>query len=1112
MSAAVDHPKSNPPAPRRFRWLWRSIFVSTLAAAFSLAWATYAYQTHVVEEPGPELVRAHVMSIIAQESPVLYRDGRTRLGVFFDQEHRSYLSFAELPRDYVNAIVAAEDGNFWQHPGVDPKHIFRAAWQNLNAGKVVAGGSTLTQQTAKNLFYRPDRSLRSKWGELVNALRLEAHYSKEEILEFYANQFHVSANGRGLAIAARYFFDKTVRELTLKECAFLAGLVKAPSRYNPFLGESEERRNAAEAAANDRTAYVLGRMLDDAYIDRGTYNSVMATPLVFKRGTFQYDRSVVLDAVQAQLEGEPFLELFSRQGIDNPSTAGIQIVTTLDVAAQAGATYALWHHLTEIGPIIERSGARALLMPERSVMPMEPGVPLAPRAFYLARVRGVGETITLDVGGRPCLVDEAGITRIVEVVARSRTGDPRAPADAAARQSVVDTLGVGGLVLVSVRPGVIGDARCDLELRPTMQGAVVALERGEVRALVGGNDNRNFDRASRALRQFGSTWKPLVYLAALQLGWLPTDMLDNRRNAFYFRQTWYYPRPDHPSESFVSMSLAGARSENLASVWLLAHLTDRLDVDAFRALMDQVGLGPAPGEDTASYGRRLRDTEDIRSSPDRFEEYAFAVAKERLLARAATLPHPEDAAALRSLSHGYGGIAAERSRLSRGGSAADRELKLKILGRNLLELEAAAVRCEEEIGRRFVDPVSRKVACGRAPAGYIPAADAVLLPRLPKAPPQAGSTAWWHPAPETPEAPPSPPDPEDWLVEGELHRSTLRELRAEVDRETAALTGRDPWDPSVVALNPDLRILVGIKAVVELLRTFGVETDVPEVLSLPLGAADLSLVDVATTYQGMLDGKRWTAPGEGFAEGAVSGLRVGFDLPPPPSSVLLIAEIRDAGGNVVYRARPQGEQVLDPLAGEMTGDILRNVVDLGTGRRALGALTVGGQSVPLFGKTGTTNDYRNAAFVGFAPTVGATRWGDAWTLAAYVGYDDNRPMKRGKLRVQGANGALPIWLGLAQALADAGVVGPALLEPSEGLRAAAVMDGTGVPRDESPGGARTLTLAGDPPARHFGLLRPAPATVPLPADPPAPQAEPVLPVEVLDPEEGAPEGPPAPAG
>ena len=223
----------------------------------------WSYQAHVVEDPGPQFTRESIQAIIAQESPVYYRDGATRIGVFFDLEHRAYVPYADIPKAYVEAIVSAEDGDFFEHNGVSPKHIVRATLQNMKAGAVVAGGSTLTQQTAKNLFYRPDRSFRSKWGELVNALRLEAHFSKEEILEFYANQFHVSANGRGLGIAARYFFDKDVKELSVKECAFIAGLVKAPSRYNPFVGGTEERRQAAREAAEQRTAYVLRRMQDE---------------------------------------------------------------------------------------------------------------------------------------------------------------------------------------------------------------------------------------------------------------------------------------------------------------------------------------------------------------------------------------------------------------------------------------------------------------------------------------------------------------------------------------------------------------------------------------------------------------------------------------------------------------------------------------------------------------------------------------------------------------------------------------------------------------------------------------------------------------------------------
>ena len=136
------------------RLAWLSLVLSVVGGLVG-AWA---YRKYVVMEPGPEFDRAHVLAIIAQESPVYYRDGVTPMGVFFDQEHRSYVPYAELPADWVGAIVASEDGSFWTHPGVDPKHVIRAIGQNIQAGSVVAGGSTLTQQTAKNLFYRPDRS------------------------------------------------------------------------------------------------------------------------------------------------------------------------------------------------------------------------------------------------------------------------------------------------------------------------------------------------------------------------------------------------------------------------------------------------------------------------------------------------------------------------------------------------------------------------------------------------------------------------------------------------------------------------------------------------------------------------------------------------------------------------------------------------------------------------------------------------------------------------------------------------------------------------------------------------------------------------------------------
>ena len=552
--------------------------ISLLVGLIGLAGAGWMYKVEVLDYAGDDLRREHILSVIAQESPVLYRDSQQRIGVFFDQEHRQYLPFEKLPEDWVHAILAAEDSNFFLHPGVDPKHILRAAWSNLRAGRVVAGGSTISQQTAKNIYYRPDRSLKSKWTELLYTLRLEDRYSKPEILEFYANQFHVSANGRGLAIAARYFFNVPPEKLSLKQCAFIAGMVKAPSRYNPFIGSTAERREQARQAAEDRTAYVLRRMVEVGYVRPERLPELLAEPLAFSRGTFQYDRSVLLDSVEGVIEQSPFAELFSEADIDSPATAGLRVVTTLDATLQREAAYALAHHLSSLGPLLERLGADALLSPG-AALPPPSGEPLRRHELLPGKITANAEDrISLDLSGRPCEVTGPELARVHRILAAARTGNPDAPADAEAR-AALSRLPVGAIVSASVAAlpdGKQADskqiARCDLEFNAKLQGAVVVLEEGKVRALVGGGDNRNFNRALDAERQFGSTWKPPVYHAALQLGWLPDDLLDNRRNAFPFRDVWYYPNADHQSDPFLTMTEAGARSENLASEIGRAHV------------------------------------------------------------------------------------------------------------------------------------------------------------------------------------------------------------------------------------------------------------------------------------------------------------------------------------------------------------------------------------------------------------------------------------------------------------------------------------------------------------------------------------------------------------
>ncbi len=1020
----------------------RLVQVGLVLSLVGAAVGGWAYQRHVVEEPGPEFQREAVLAIIAQESPVYYRDGVTPMGVFFDQEHRTYVPYAELPEDWVHAIVAAEDGSFWTHPGIDPKHIVRAMVQNVQAGTVVAGGSTLTQQTAKNLFYRPDRSLRSKGVELVDALRLEAHFSKQDILEFYANQFHVSANGRGIGIAARYFFDKTPAQLDTKECAFIAGMVKAPSRYNPFIGQTAERREAARQAAEDRTAYVLRRMVVTGELNEARREELAAQPLQFRRGSFRYDRSVVLDEVQKRLEEPEFIELFEQAGIDNPSTAGLRIVTTIDRDAEAAATYALWHHLTVLGAQLERPGVDALLLPDGTAVEASPNQPLRPLSFHAGRVVAVADGgVSLDLGGRACGVDAAGVARLAKALG-------------AKPDALLAALPAGRFVLASVRED---GAACDLEWRPALQGATVVLDEGRIVAMVGGNDNRNLNRVTDAQRQFGSTWKPVLFLAAAELGWLPTDVLDNRRGAFPFRDVWYYPRADHTSDAFLSMAAAGARSENLASVWLLYHLVDRLDDEQLRQLGAEVDLTPRTGETPEAYAVRMRDEAVIRSSPDRLPELAFTRARQDVIAALPTTRHPEDALGVRSLLHGYGATA-ERARVERTARSAERESRKVALENTFVSLEESAARClAAPLTDLTWDPVTQALACGRAPAGFVPL------------PPEALALATAGTVSDAILA----EGQDDLLIDGRLHLGTLRALRVALDQRQAELTGKDPYDPELMLLHPDWRGLVGVRTFARLSHELGVSTDLPENLTLTLGAADTALDEMAGVYQGMLRGVRYRFAGEGFGAGSVSGLRTSFTLPESDEPTALIQEIRDAGGNVLYRLGAKEVPVLDPRAGAMVGDILRNVVVHGTGRRA--ASVQGLEAWPLTGKTGTTNNYRNAAFIGFAPVLagGAPHWGDGMTVAVYVGYDDNRSMRRGSLKVQGANGALPAWSETIRLMAAAGTLGkgvPGEYLVGEGLVRVPSADGLG--SDGEP--LQVLRTRGEPPERLFAPFGAAP--------------------------------------
>ncbi len=1090
--------------------------IAAISAVVAIACVIFGYEYLVVWYPGEDFDPKHIQGIIAQESPIVYRDGTTRVGVFFEDEHRVYLGYDDLPPAYVAAIVAAEDETFFTHWGMSGTGLLRAVYQNVTSGSVKSGGSTLTQQTAKNLFYRPDRSIKSKLNELLNALRLEAHFDKQQILTFYANQFHVSGNGRGVGIAARYFFDKDTKDLSVVECAFLAGLVKGPTNYDPFGAKTEEKRDKAIERAHDRTMYVLRRLSEvpteslagpgadatriaqvKAAQDEAARLLASDFKLPFQEGTFRYDSNAVLDEVARRMKEAPFDKVLADAGIDDPATGGLTVITTLDEGLQREAVYGLWHHLTEVGAMLEAPKAAAWLLADAKV-PFDPDEALVRHEFHVAKVKALkGDAgkkwLLVDLGGQDCEADRDAVTRAALVTYRGEQQNKNAKVSATYVDAFTATFAKDAVVWVSLRDVPAGKTAtsglaspsvplCDLERRPELQGSTVVVQDGEVRAMVGGNDNKNFNRAE-APRQMGSTWKPANYHAAIELGWLPSDPLYNKPNVFPWQGTFYYPTSDHTPSDVVSLSWAGVNSENIASVWLLYHLTDRLTEAQVKALAADLEYGPSetPSEGWKDNVRKA----GITVSKGRIADAALERAKADVIAGLPAKGHPEDELAIRSLYAG-GGFAAERARVVK---AHEKEMgwKLEALDHAWDRVGPLTDACRTQYQaladgmasgvmpaatafpdlRVAVRPERVDVACGYLPEDDSPwtlpsqaslgrlmaAADEPAEPVTEPLPPptvarpavvdaevpkgrgrgRPGVDKRDNPPPSAPRATPSRPRPlsdrtwssevatynagpiapiEDVIVDGNLHLGTLNDLRAAFDYQQSYAPA-DPWDAKNLYWNPDFRTRLGIAYLAEIARRYGVRSDLVEGLPLTLGASEVTIEEATAMYDGIVHGRAMTFPGEG-------------DVPTPAAPTLLIAEVRDVDGNVLYKAKPTPVVVASsPETGELVFDVLRNIVLHGTASKADGAVKLGGGVVPLGGKTGTTNDYRNSAFLGFVPRVDGAEFvlEGGYAIGTYVGYDDNRPMDVGNIKMAGAVGAMPAWLGAARGLADLGLLG-----------------------------------------------------------------------------------------
>ena len=989
--------------------------------------------------PAPHLDRKAIQQRLLTETIVYYRDQRTKLGAFYDQVHLLYLQAnqptridsdldAVIPETFFDAIIASEDQSFYQHIGVDPIGILRASWANLLAGRVIQGGSTLTQQTSELLFeHRPEHG-EDRWAnkalETLDALRLEARYSKRDILEFYTNLFHVHGTGQGLAIAARYYFNKNVSELNLSEVAFIAGSVKGPANYNPFRTQNPEEIQRIVERATERRDYVLRNMLEMELISEERFLEASQDLVAFRQGSFRYQDNHQIEVVRQQMNEEPFHSILQDYGAEGVEKGELRIQTTLDPNLQYLAQFELRRHLSRLE--FQRNGyAAPVTNPEPSSLQPESG------NFYIGRIEevllGDNPSIKVQVGS-----DRAEVRGLLleEFVRRI---NPRAPNKLRKKdfQQALDDLKTGGPILVALHQrdnsGSVWQA--SIEQQPTLDGGVMVLQDGEVRAFAGGFEPRGFNRAMQAYRQPGSTFKLLLYMVAMELGWNPLEALSNEYRVYQWQGEVYIPKPDHkPPDNQSSMVWAGALSENLASIYLLEHLLDYLDLEQFERLVEFTRFAREENESRADYVVRLRDTYGIIDTQYRMQPYLMEAARQELLRNTAFEP-PEEEQALRNLYHGRNWRAEVRSRLRSGSARVVRERELlehnflrlqevqERLRQQLVQTEDAflngSFKTDDQVAGEWIQNFYVHESALRADPYNTP-----IPPRLAYAENPRDLTKGWVPITPyrfrlynqvwTSNQRERFFSPANIWLHGKIRSTIFQGLEDLMQQRQQDVLRQEPYSTARLYWNHDFRMLLSLQTVVEVAKLLGVESPLQPVLSFPLGANDVTLQDLAMLYQSL-------------ATGQVFG-----DSTSPKNHWSLIQRIEDTGGRTIYEADHQSRNILDPGVNRALQEIMRSVVEYGTGRRAKRFLQTeyvredGKQvtvQIPALGKTGTANNYSNATFVGHLPVP--TRQGmqtrGGYTIAVYVGSD--RPGEAeataNRFRLTGSSGALPVWSRIA---------------------------------------------------------------------------------------------------
>ncbi|MBC2717460.1 MAG: PBP1A family penicillin-binding protein [Desulfobacteraceae bacterium] len=494
----------------------------------------------------------------------VYSDDNRKIAEFYEQQ-RILKPLSEMPDHLIHAFVAAEDARFYLHKGIDLHSIFRAFFKNLKAGAIVQGGSTITQQVTKSFLLTPERSYQRKIKEAILAYRIDRKFTKDQVLYLYLNQIYLGNGAYGVEAAAQNYYGKPAKAMSLAECAMLAGLPQAPSRYSPF--KYPER-------AKKRQIYVLRRMAAEGYISEPEATEAINTTLDIRPRRNWYRENVPYYTEHVR---QVLVEMFGREKVYNE---GLEVYTCVNIEMQKMARAATQKGLIDLD---KRQGYRG---------PLEHLLPGQIEAFSQTIEEQLMETPLQEERMTKGVViqvnDHAGLSTVrmgnerglvaLKDMKWARKPDPEVDYFETTVRNPSKVLSVGDVIYVRVIKKSKGQQTWDLALEqiPKVESALLALEAetGEVKVMVGGRDfaNSQFNRAIQSQRQPGSAFKPIIYAAALDKNFTPATVIVDSPIVFEDTAhdfTWKPKNYDKKFHGFTLFREGLIKSRNVITVKIL---------------------------------------------------------------------------------------------------------------------------------------------------------------------------------------------------------------------------------------------------------------------------------------------------------------------------------------------------------------------------------------------------------------------------------------------------------------------------------------------------------------------------------------------------------------